>query len=1058
MFSVLYVDDEPMLLELAKLFLEDTAEFRVDTLTSAKAALETLGTTSYDCIVSDYKMPGMDGIVFLKTVRSSGNAVPFIIFTGKGREEVVIEALNSGADFYIQKGGDPKAQFVELAHKIKQSIQIKRAQKTMQDIVQGVPIPEFVLDTSHRVIFWNRALEEYSGISAADIIGTTDHWKAFYPSQRPCLADLIVDANIDGIARWYAGKQARSSVMADNFEATDYFPTIKGGTWLFFTAAPIRDPSGNITGAIETLQDVTSIRKKEEELRAAYEQMQAAFEHAKNSEAALNIQNSRLEASEQRYRDVVEDQTEFISRFLPDGTHIFVNEAYCRFFNKTRDEIIGKKFIPRIPQNDQALVRNHFASLTKDHPTAIITHRVILTDGQVRWLRWSDRAFFDESGSLTGYQSVGRDFTEQKHAEIALLQSQRQLADIINFLPDATFVIDRQGRVIAWNRAIEELTGVPAADMVGRGDYEYALPLYGTRRPVLIDLIFESDDTIAQQYYGIIHKKGELLIAETDLVHLKGRRVVVWGKASPLYDVTGKVIGAVESIRDVTEQREMMDALKERELQLNSLMQTLPIGVFRNTPGPDGVNIMANPVVAQIFGYDTPEEFRKHPIRDLIADPAEGEKVFSRIIREGSLSNAEIQFKKKNGELFWARFSAIAVPGPDGTITSFDGVIEDITDHRRAEEALRESEAALAGIFRAAPAGIGLISGRILVRVNDRVCEMTGYSTDELTGISARILYSTDEDYEHAGTVQNNVIRKQGTGTVETRWIRKDGTIRDILLSSTSLERSAVKGEVLFTALDITDRKNAESNLQAACEQLKKTKGELEAQFSELARTKDTLKEANRKLHLLSSITRHDILNKVSVMMGNLELAKMKSHNPTMAAYIAKLESATREIRKQIEFTRIYQDVGSHEPHWHRLDKIISRCQVPLSLSLRADLPHVEIFADPILEKVFYNLLENSVRHGQKVTMITVLAHETPAGLVIIWEDDGIGIPAPEKERIFLSEYGNHTGLGLFLAREICSVTGITLSENGEPGKGARFEMLVPKKAYRFTGTSKKTE
>ena len=195
MFSVLYVDDEPMLLDLAKLFLEKTGDFRIDTLTSAKAALDTLKRTQYDCIISDYQMPEMDGIVFLKTVRSQANDIPFIIFTGKGREEVVIEALNSGADFYLQKGGDPKAQFVELAHKVRQAIQIKGAQKTMQDLVQGAPIPEFVIDKNHRVIFWNRALEEYSGLTASEIVNTTNHWKAFYPDQRPCLADLIVDGN-----------------------------------------------------------------------------------------------------------------------------------------------------------------------------------------------------------------------------------------------------------------------------------------------------------------------------------------------------------------------------------------------------------------------------------------------------------------------------------------------------------------------------------------------------------------------------------------------------------------------------------------------------------------------------------------------------------------------------------------------------------------------------------------------------------------------------------------------------------------------------------------------
>jgi PAS domain S-box-containing protein len=543
MFSILYVDDEPMLLELAKLFLEKSGDFCVDTVTSATEALDILAKTSYDCIISDYQMPEMDGIVFLKTFRSKGNIGPFIIFTGKGREEVVIEALNNGADFYLQKGGDPKSQFVELAHKVRQAIQIRIAQKTMQDLVQGAPIPEFVIDSNHRVVFWNKALEEYSGVAASDVVGTTNHWKAFYPSQRPCLADLIVDENIDGIARWYAGKQAQFPVINTNFVATDYFPAMRGGTWLYFTAAPLRDHSGKITGAIETLQDVTSIRKKEDELEAAYEQMNAAFQQAKASESLLDIQNKMLEASEQRYRNIVEDQTEFISRFLPDGTHVFVNEAYCRYFNKTRDELIGKKFIPPLPAEDQNHARKHFVSLTKDHPTAIITHRILLADGQVRWQRWSDRAIFDKNGTVTEYQSVGRDVTEQK----------------------------------------------------------------------------------------------------------------------------------------------------------------------------------------------------------------------------------------------------------------------------LAEEALRKSEAELNSIFRAAPVGIGVVSDRIILRVNERICAMTGYSPEELIGKNARILYPADEDYEYVGKVKYDLIRKNGIGTVETRWKRKDGSIIDILLSSTPIDLSDIRSGVMFTALDITDRKTAKT-------------------------------------------------------------------------------------------------------------------------------------------------------------------------------------------------------------------------------------------------------
>ena len=260
----------------------------------------------------------------------------------------------------------------------------------------------------------------------------------------------------------------------------------------------------------------------------------------------------------------------------------------------------------------------------------------------------------------------------------------------------------------------------------------------------------------------------------------------------------------------------------------------------------------------------------------------------------------------------------------------------------------------------------------------------------------------------------------------------------------------------MFTALDITERKNAENELRAAYEQLTQTGEELRGKYDELARAEETLREANRKLHLLSNITRHDILNKVSVLLGTLAHAKLKSQDPTMAGYIVKLESAAMAIKEQIEFTRVYQDLGSHEPQWHNLHQVISRLQVPPTLSMHADLPHVEIFADPILKKVFYNLLDNVVRHGQKARSITVSAREVPEGLVIFWEDDGIGIPANEKEKIFSQEYGKHTGLGLFLAAEICSVTGILLKETGEPGTGARFEMLVPPGSYRFTSGRKK--
>jgi len=152
---VLYVDDEPALLELGKSFLEKEDGFVVDTAESAALALAYLSGNSCDAIVSDYQMPEVNGIEFLKTVRGSGRTVPFILFTGRGREEVVIEAINNGVDFYLQKGGDTLALFAELAHKIRQAVSRNRAQDELQAAYEQLTASEEELRSQLEVIMEN---------------------------------------------------------------------------------------------------------------------------------------------------------------------------------------------------------------------------------------------------------------------------------------------------------------------------------------------------------------------------------------------------------------------------------------------------------------------------------------------------------------------------------------------------------------------------------------------------------------------------------------------------------------------------------------------------------------------------------------------------------------------------------------------------------------------------------------------------------------------------------------------------------------------------------------
>ena len=181
-FHILYVDDESALLEIGKLFLERGGHFSVETITSPQEALTLLNSKTYHAVISDYQMPGMDGIDFLKKVRASGNTIPFILFTGRGREEVVIQALNEGADFYLQKGGEPKSQFIELEHQVRQAIQQRRAEANIHDleqreanIINFLPDPTVVIDTNGVVIAWNHAMEEMTGVPAAEMLGKGDY-------------------------------------------------------------------------------------------------------------------------------------------------------------------------------------------------------------------------------------------------------------------------------------------------------------------------------------------------------------------------------------------------------------------------------------------------------------------------------------------------------------------------------------------------------------------------------------------------------------------------------------------------------------------------------------------------------------------------------------------------------------------------------------------------------------------------------------------------------------------------------------------------------------------
>jgi signal transduction histidine kinase len=204
---------------------------------------------------------------------------------------------------------------------------------------------------------------------------------------------------------------------------------------------------------------------------------------------------------------------------------------------------------------------------------------------------------------------------------------------------------------------------------------------------------------------------------------------------------------------------------------------------------------------------------------------------------------------------------------------------------------------------------------------------------------------------------------------------------------------------------------------------------------------------------MLSSITRHDILNQIMGLRAFLELSKEDLKGTKHEAFIAKEDQAAESIQRQIEFTKYYEDIGVNEPRWQDAGAVMNEALVQLNppgIDVQVAVTGMEIFADPLIVKVFFNLMENSLRHGEHVTAAHFSAEETDNGLVITYRDNGVGVSEADKKKLFQKGFGKHTGLGLFLSREILAITGITITENGKPGEGARFEIHVPRDGYRF--------
>lgn len=898
-FRVLYVDDEPGLLELGKIFLENDRQFSVDTVTSAPAALDLLLQHPYDAIIADYLMPGMDGIEFLKRVRSAGNTIPFILFTGRGREEVVIQALNEGADFYLQKGGNPTPQFAELSHKIQKAVLQKRAENAvilresyLTAIIENQPGLVWLKDLDGRFLAANKAFARSCGKqSAADVLGLTD-----------------LDIWPDDLAKKYRADDARVIATGHPLHVDEKIADRNQVKWFETFKMPVTDAKGTVIGTTGYARDITPRRSAEETL-ATIRELEREF-------AGL--------PSEGR----VEDRA--VKKLLSlSGAVVTTFNIYDRDRQVLRPAAI--EIAPGVLQN--------------------------LPDAWQKVARWvgMDPMDIDVPVTPAMYRDIRRSYiatwksiTEMSNEKIppAVSAGIQKLAGIDRFLL-ITHVIDGE--------------------------------LYGTS---LIGLRADQPDP-----------PREILDTFAHMVAVSLRR----------QEAQAALRESDERFREITGNITTVFYISDRAL--NRFTYVSP--AYETIWGRSARSLLDDPFsfLAAVLPEDLPA------VRDAI----------QKELDEGIPVDTEYRIRHTNGAVRWIHSRNFPIRDSTGRVYRVAGFAEDITALKTSQSALVESEEKFRSLVEYALESISILdfSGRCLFAntATARLLEMPGDTP--LTGRNVMEFLVTESQKQAAA----DFARVSGGHDAFPAYysvVTAKGNTRRVESIGRVISYEG-KPAILLSLHDITGLRGAEERLRAA----------------------------NRQLNLLTGITRHDILNKVSVIRGYLQLAKRKTADPAAVALLDRIDAETDAIRAQIEFTRVYQDLGSHEPQWLALDDVVPRASVPPSIAFSMDGKDFRIYADPMLKTVFGNLLDNSVRHGERVTEIRLSAAPAGKDLVVVWEDNGIGIPAGEKERIFERGFGKNTGLGMFLAREILSLTGITIQENGEPQKGARFAMTVPAGAFR---------
>lgn len=906
--------------------------------------------------------------------------------------------------------------------KRKQSEQaLRESESRYRALFELAPDPMALTDLEDgRLLDVNQAFVSWSGYSHQEVIGKTTLELGFWmnPRNRAAMVERLAAAkSVYGldVRMCKKGGEVRDGVFSARLTEKD------GRRELF-----------------SIVHDITQRKRGEEALATANEELAQIIDFLPDATFVIDKGGTVI-----AWNRAVEEMTGIEARdILGRGEYAYA----VPFYGERRPILIDLVFKPAREIEEQ------YTFVRREGATLIAEVELSSLGGRRCWLRGKASPILDRRGEITGAIESIRDITDHKQAEEALRESRQRVADIIEFLPDATLVLDRDGKIIAWNKAIEEMTGDKASEMLGKGNYEHAVPFYGERRPVLVDLALNSNPGL-EKLYTSITRSGDILSGEAFVSHLPAGIRHLSATASVLRDAKGEVVAAIECIRDNTRHKLAEEALRESEARYREFFVTSRDAVFITSP--EGQWVDFNDAAVELFGFADRGDLARESVVQRYESSEERGALLKTIEETGFVKEFPARLRQKGGSVMDTLITAVPVRTPEGMVKSYVGTIRDVSRQKRAERALRDSEERNAAIIAAMPDLLFILSEE------GEYLDFHAPAENLLAIPSDRIVGGNINEIGLLPEVERNV-REAIRRAIATREVQRVDYQLDTPADVRDFEARIARlddHKVLSIVRDITQQRLAEEERREFEERLQRA-------------------EKMEALGVLAGGVAHDLNNVLGIVVGYAEmLADEASESGSLSSYAREILQAGERAGAIVQDLLTLTRRGVPSRSVLNLNRIIIDCMAsPEFAKLSSHHPGVKVTTD--LEADLLNLSGSSVHLGKSFfNLVSNAAEAMPGGgtvtvktanqyldqplsgydrvregdyVVLTITDTGQGISGSDLKRIFEPFYTKKvmgrsgTGLGLAVVWGTVKDHHGYINVESEPDRGTTFTLYIP--------------